>query len=165
MASGALDANGIYQYGEDDTVAPVSSFLNLLASSTSTQLTADRSRLTGLETEITPLLADSGWVTVGATGAPAYGSGWSGYSGGGYSAAAFRKIGGTVQLNGVAAKSSWSSGDALFTLPAGYRPSRQTVLIMPYAGGITSMIINTAGAVQTLASGSSSITLAGGFAL
>lgn len=40
MATGALDANGIWQYGEDDAYATHSQLLNKLAESTSTAMTA-----------------------------------------------------------------------------------------------------------------------------
>lgn len=39
MATGALDANGIWQYGEDDSEATASALLNKLASSTSDTIT------------------------------------------------------------------------------------------------------------------------------
>lgn len=39
MATGALDANGIWQYGEDDSEATFSALLNKLGSSTSTTVT------------------------------------------------------------------------------------------------------------------------------
>lgn len=38
MATGALDTNGIWQYGEDDSEATFSALLNKVASSTSTQV-------------------------------------------------------------------------------------------------------------------------------
>lgn len=38
MATGALDANGIWQYGEDDSNTTFSALLNRLGSSTSTQI-------------------------------------------------------------------------------------------------------------------------------
>jgi hypothetical protein len=38
MATGALDANGIWQYGEDDSEATFSALLNKLGASTSTQV-------------------------------------------------------------------------------------------------------------------------------
>lgn len=49
MATGAPDVNGIWQYGEDDSNATFSALLNRLGSSTSTQIAADRTRLTTLE--------------------------------------------------------------------------------------------------------------------
>lgn len=49
MATGAYDANGIWQYGESDNIAPFSTTLNKLAGSTSSAITADRSRLATLE--------------------------------------------------------------------------------------------------------------------
>lgn len=49
MATGAYDSNGIWKYGEDDNISLFSTTLNKLADSTSTALTADRSRLSTLE--------------------------------------------------------------------------------------------------------------------
>ena len=40
MATGSLDANGIWQYGEDDSEATASALLNKLASSTSDEIGA-----------------------------------------------------------------------------------------------------------------------------
>lgn len=51
MATGALDGQGIYQYGEDDKAALFSDLLNLLAGSTSAQIAADRVRLGVIETK------------------------------------------------------------------------------------------------------------------
>ena len=49
MATGAYDANGIWNYGEDDNIALFSDTLNLLADSTSDAFTSDRSRIGTLE--------------------------------------------------------------------------------------------------------------------
>ena len=49
MATGALDANGIWQYGEDDSNTTFSALINRLGSSTSAQVAADRARLANLE--------------------------------------------------------------------------------------------------------------------
>lgn len=49
MATGSYDANGIWNYGEDDNIALFSDTLNKLADSTSDAFTADRSRLSTLE--------------------------------------------------------------------------------------------------------------------
>lgn len=49
MATGAYDANGIWQYGEDDNIALFSDLLKLGTASTSTAFTADRARLATLE--------------------------------------------------------------------------------------------------------------------
>lgn len=38
MATGALDANGVYQYGEDDPVSPLSDYMNLGQSSVSARI-------------------------------------------------------------------------------------------------------------------------------
>lgn len=49
MATGSYDANGIYQYGEDDNIALFSDLLNLGTESTSDAFTDDRARLATLE--------------------------------------------------------------------------------------------------------------------
>lgn len=49
MATGFYDANGIWNYGEDDNIALFSDTLNKLADSTSDAFTSDRSRLSTLE--------------------------------------------------------------------------------------------------------------------
>lgn len=49
MATGAPGTNGVWQYGEDDSEATFSALLNKAASTTDTQLGADRTRLTALE--------------------------------------------------------------------------------------------------------------------
>ena len=49
MATGAPGTNGVWQYGEDDSEATFSALLNKAASTTDTQIGADRTRLTTLE--------------------------------------------------------------------------------------------------------------------
>ena len=49
MATGAYDANGIWQYGEDDNIALFSDLLNLATESTSDAFTDDRARIATLE--------------------------------------------------------------------------------------------------------------------
>ena len=49
MATGAYDANGIWQYGEDDNIALFSDLLNLGTESTSDAFTDDRARIATLE--------------------------------------------------------------------------------------------------------------------
>ena len=73
MATGSYDANGIWNYGEDDNIALFSDTLNLLAESTSDGFTDDRARLSTLEagslSGLVPLVPSS--VTV-ATGTGAF---------------------------------------------------------------------------------------------
>lgn len=49
MATGSYDANGIWNYGEDDNIALFADTLNKLADSTSDAFTADRGRISTLE--------------------------------------------------------------------------------------------------------------------
>lgn len=52
MATGAYDANGIWQYGEDDNIALFSDLLNLGQESTSDAFTDDRARIAFLEQSV-----------------------------------------------------------------------------------------------------------------
>lgn len=72
MATGAYDANGIWNYGEDDNIALFSDTLNLLAESTSDGFTSDRSRISTLESgSLSGLIpiAPTSATFVGGTGA------------------------------------------------------------------------------------------------
>ena len=54
MAAGANDANGVYLYGEDDTIGLLSTFLNKLGTSVSGAITTIKSRLSALEIRTAP---------------------------------------------------------------------------------------------------------------
>jgi hypothetical protein len=70
------------------------------------------------------LSPEEAWRDVGTAGQPAFGSGWSN-SGGGFEEVSFRKgRDGVVYLRGGGAKTSDTTGSAMFTLPAGYRPAK-----------------------------------------
>jgi hypothetical protein len=49
MATGSPGANGVWQYGEDDSEPTFSELLNKAASTTDTQIGLDRDRITDLE--------------------------------------------------------------------------------------------------------------------
>jgi hypothetical protein len=49
MATGSLDTNGVWNYGEDDSIALFSDLLNLGTTSTSDAFTVDRARLSTIE--------------------------------------------------------------------------------------------------------------------
>lgn len=72
MATGSYDANGIWNYGEDDNIALFSDTLNKLAESTSDGFTDDRARISTLEAGslagIIPMIPTSA-TFVGGTGA------------------------------------------------------------------------------------------------
>lgn len=65
---GANDANGVYNYAEDDNISLFSDLLNLGTESISTQFTADRTRLTTLEAKRQGLVPISPSSVVYATG-------------------------------------------------------------------------------------------------
>ena len=69
MATGAYDANGIWQYGEGDNIALFSDLLNKSAASVSSAFTADRARLATLEANnvsgLTPMIPSSVVVATG----------------------------------------------------------------------------------------------------
>lgn len=54
MAVGSYDANGIWNFGESDNIAPFSTTLNKLASSTSNAFTSAKSRIATLEANNLP---------------------------------------------------------------------------------------------------------------
>lgn len=69
MALGSYDANGIWNFGESDNIAPFSTTLNKLATSTSSAFTADRARISTLEQNtlsgLTPITPTSVTVSGG----------------------------------------------------------------------------------------------------
>lgn len=74
--------------------------------------------------------APEAWHEVGASGEPPFGQGWSNYmpSLNQYQTAAFRKDQfGRVHIKGVVIRTSGTS-EVVFTLPPGYRPSRQIIV-------------------------------------
>lgn len=99
---GANDANGIYQYGEDDSEALFSDLLNLSPTSISTVVTSLKSRLTALE---------GGVLHVQETAA-------NGTAGGTFTAGAWQKrlLSNTALLNTITGASMASNQ---ITLPAG----------------------------------------------
>lgn len=78
--------------------------------------TGFNSRITTLESKVT----DSGWI------APTMTNSWVNY-GGNYTTLAYRKINGVVHLRGLIKDGTINA--AICTLPAGYRPSGQTVFM------------------------------------
>lgn len=79
-----------------------------------------------------PGLVDSGWIAVASFAS----AGWANY-GGGWAAAAYRKIGAQVFLKGLVA--GGAVGSAILTLPAGYRPPETAMLVTAVAGvGVSS---------------------------
>ena len=66
MATGAYDANGIWQYGEDDDIALFSDLLNLGQESVSDAFTDDRSRITYIEETLDEALSPKGNALINA---------------------------------------------------------------------------------------------------
>ena len=118
---GSLDAQGVWQYGEDDSETLASDMLNLGQASVSAQLVIDRARLTAAEADIDALEAkttDTGWVTITLTG------GATVYSG---KTPAYRVKSGICYLRG--AITTGTSGTK-FTLPVGARPSMEVSSVL-----------------------------------
>lgn len=73
MATGALDANGIWQYGEDDSETTFSALLNKVASSTSTQIGTIKQTgrvlqtVTAKQTGTYSTTSTTTWATTGVT--------------------------------------------------------------------------------------------------
>jgi hypothetical protein len=82
---------------------------------------------------------------VGATGEPAFQNSWVSY-GAQYEAASFRKFpNGKVRLSGGV--KGGGVGATIFTLPAGYRPPFERVLVSSAYGGVANIVIGTSGIV------------------
>lgn len=85
------------------------------------------------------------WHLVGGSGEPAFGSGWSSYSG---EPVRFKKIGGVVYIMGTAVATTGASS-IMFTLPAGYRPAGK----MHFWSASYSFFVNTDGTVTAASLG------------
>lgn len=147
MSTGGLDPNGIYQYGEDDSPSPFSSFMNLLASSVSSVIGTLKSSVSTLTTAVSTLQQKSA-RTVGTFG---YASGMSNLSG------ATSKL--SIKDDevhwhaAIACTSTINAGFTIGTLPAGYRPLDQVVttgqLVASGSPGTVSVLIAANGVVTT----------------
>lgn len=82
-------------------------------------------------------------VTVGATGAPAYASGWAATAEG----STFSRRSGWVLVTVVAAKGTIAAGDTIFVLPAGFRPDRVVRFIAQFGGNLRFCRVDQTGAV------------------
>jgi hypothetical protein len=105
MATGAIDANGIWQYAEDDALASPtwSAYMNKGMAS------------------VSATISDTGWITTGLV----FSSGWSISAAiGGWRSLAYRQIGKTVRLNGAVTKNAaWGAYEQLLTVPVSIRPT------------------------------------------
>jgi hypothetical protein len=130
MATGAIDANGIWQYAEDDQLASPnwSAYMNKLAASVSATMT------------------DTGWITTGLS----YASGWSSSTTiGGWQSFAYRRIGKMVRANGVVIKSSGAAADeTIVTMPVSVRPVTNFLGVADQAAGRVFMDVLTTGTLR-----------------
>lgn len=106
-----------------------------------------------------PTLADSEpWHEVGADGEPAFASGWTNESPNNETTAAFYKDQiGIVHLKGAL---TGGANARIFTLPAGYRPSRSNVFLVYRGSGSGMVSVGTLGTV-TPYSGANALSLDG----
>jgi len=100
---------------------------------------------------------DSGWIVVGSGGgAPAFGTGWSAVSASGWSGVRFRLKNGVLFISGAATKSSYSGlGDAIFTLPSGFRPSTRFIGVGYGSTGAQYVVVEATGVVTPVLAGTS----------
>lgn len=100
----------------------------------------------------------TGWLRPGAAGGPTWGAGWSDNDPSG-EAVVMRKIGTTVEVRGLAWRTS-GSGLLLFTLPVGSRPSRSTYRPALISGSWAYLNISTSGDVTFAAGGTNPVNSA-----
>jgi hypothetical protein len=105
------------------------------------------------------------WRNVGDPSQPAFVSPWRSYAGGGsaYGKIRFYKdYTGIVHLDGLAETTGTPSGSVIFTLPIGYRPSQQAVVIARGSPGGTETAVQlnvmTNGDVAVLTPAAASFT-------
>lgn len=117
MATGALDANGIWRYGEDDPLSPYSGFMDLLADSVSDQIALLRAAT-----------QDSGWITTGWTMNVTGGGTWTPVSVGGWRSLAYRRTGKRLTLNGTVQKvgAAYAANETILTMPTALWPSARS---------------------------------------
>lgn len=95
---------------------------------------------------------DNNWHEVGGTGCPAFENSWANYNASTHTTCAFMMdLDGFVNLKGVA--KSGTSTAAIFTLPAGYRPSLQQTFTVPSNDAFSLLTITSAGVVAKTAGG------------
>lgn len=100
------------------------------------------------------------WHNVGATGEPAFQSGWVNFGGGLSTVAFFKDPYGIVHLKGQVANGT--AGASIFTLPAGYRPSERLDPAIATSAGVASVAIGSNGSIlPTAAAGNTRVSLDG----
>lgn len=110
---------------------------------------AVRKQVVELVKRVTNLDKDSGWITIGAAGAPAFENTWKA----GVVAPAYRKVGKVVRLRGRLA--TGIALKAAFTLPAEFRPAAEAYYTVAVGVVATqnNIVVATAGTVTPIAAG------------
>lgn len=112
-------------------------------------LGVDAGTLDGIDsTAFLRVTQDTGWL------APAYVGSWATYGDGGvYGAAAYRRLPtGRVVMRGMVV--GGASGTSIFTLPVGYRPTKQLITVALASSGAGRVDVQTGGGVTWESSGS-----------
>lgn len=146
MAIGALDANGVWIYGEDDPASPVSDLLNLGMDSVSDAVGDAGARLTTLETRVTgdagaALTLGAGWTSILASGP----------------SVSYLAPGGFVVVQGLirrtgATITNGQSG-TIATLAAGHRPADALYVTQARAGGQVTLVYSSSGTISAETAG------------
>jgi hypothetical protein len=145
---GALNAQGIWTYTEDDPSSPRSDLFNLLSDSVTDAVELDRTRLTALEGKT----GDTGWQTVPAGW---YAAGWSGYTGAGWTGLLYRLRHGHLTLTGAVTKSSATvAGETICTFPSTPTNLRVSTRVKAFANNSVAPVMTPTGALIITATGS-----------
>lgn len=106
-------------------------------------------------------LEDTGWIVVGSGGdAPGFGSGWSPQTGSGWSGLRFRRKLGVLHISGSVQKTSYGAlTDAIFTLPAQFRPATRFMGVSYGSAGPAYIVVEPTGVVASAVSGTGQVNL------
>ena len=156
------DASGWYVTTGDTAVSSTATFPVELPASTPDGALLKLNRATN-PPQLVEAITES-WRTIGAAGEPSYGNFWSAF-GGVFGGAQYRKMAnGDVELRGLVKGGRVGfdgASSAMFTLPAGYRPTQQLVLATSANNGAGRLDIYPNGNVSAASGNNTFFTLSG----
>lgn len=141
MATGALDANGIWIYGEDDNEATHSDLLNLGQEATSDVVGDMKARL-GVIEDALPVAATT-WTAL------TYSNSWTTFPNSAYGTPGYRRTAdGMVIGRGLIAPGTLTDNTVIATLPAGFRPAADRYFLNVGASATVGLVVGSNGQLR-----------------